>query len=47
MDIQFHQSALADYQQWADEDKKIFKKLAALSRRLSELLLPVPVNLNL
>jgi len=34
MDIKFHQSAFSDYQQWADEDKKIFKKIGSLIKEI-------------
>ncbi|GHV55507.1 toxin YoeB [Spirochaetia bacterium] len=30
MNVLFHQSALADYQRWAVEDKKIFDKINTL-----------------
>ncbi|GHV03040.1 toxin YoeB [Spirochaetia bacterium] len=30
MNVLFHQSALADYQRWAAEDKKIFDKINTL-----------------
>ena len=35
MDILFHQSALADYQQWAVDDKKIFSKIGSLIKEIS------------
>jgi len=35
MDIQFHQSAFTDYLQWADEDKKIFKKIGSLIKEIT------------
>jgi toxin YoeB len=35
MNIAFHQSAFADYQQWAHEDIKIFTKISALIKEIA------------
>ena len=35
MDIQFHQSAFDDYQQWAVDDKKVFAKINKLVKEIT------------
>ncbi|MDR3247265.1 MAG: Txe/YoeB family addiction module toxin [Treponema sp.] len=35
MNISFHQSALADYQQWANDDIKIFAKIGNLIKEIT------------
>jgi toxin YoeB len=35
MNITFHQSAFAEYQQWATDDIKVFKKLSGLINEIT------------
>jgi len=34
MNVLFHQSAFADYQQWATHDKAVFKKISSLIKEI-------------